>query len=229
MTDAINLCDARTAKLYILVTKPYYKPDNLPQNAGAAVSGWSRNSMEYEIYLRQFGYVVLIIGTMLEGETFLFLAGIAAHQGLLSLEWVLAMAYLGTVAGDQAPFFLGRFKGRQILKKRPQWRARCEKVFEWLIRHRLKVLLFYRFMYGFRGVTPFVFGLTSFPAKQFIAINLIIGLVWTLTFGMAGYYLGKYLEGSGLEYKSIQLMIGLLIALAFTVYLGIKLRRNGRG
>ena len=185
--------------------------------------------MDYELFLRQFGYLALFLGTMLEGETFLFLASLAAFNGLLTPKYVFVTAYLGSMLGDQIPFLLGRFHGREILNRRPKWRKRCAKVFRWLDRHRLKVLLFYRFIYGFRGVTPFVFGLTSMPTKFFVAVNLVVALVWTLLVGAAGYFLGHTLQNLGINFKVIQMLIALGLAVGVVGFLAVRARRNGNG
>ena len=182
--------------------------------------------MDYEILLRQFGYGALLLGTMLEGETFLFMAGLAAYNGLLSMHYVLPLAYLGTVVGDQVPFFIGRLKGRAFLEKRPRWRKRTEKVLRKLNRHRLKILFFYRFMYGFRGVTPFVFGLTHMRAKYFILVNAVVGLAWTLAVGGAGYYLGHFLTQWGVAFKEVQIAIAAVLLPALTGYWLIRRKIN---
>ena len=60
-----------------------------------------------ESLLNEYGYPVLLIGTFLEGETILILGGMAAHLDYLSLGWVIACGFLGTLFGDQLYFFLG--------------------------------------------------------------------------------------------------------------------------
>ena len=52
--------------------------------------------------ISQYGYWALFAGTLLEGETWLILAGFAAHQGYLQLHWVMLIAMTGGFLGDQA-------------------------------------------------------------------------------------------------------------------------------
>jgi len=182
--------------------------------------------MEYDELLRHFGYPAVFFGTLLEGETFLFLAGLAAYNGLLAMEWVLFFAYLGALAGDQLFFFLGRFKGQSLLDRRPKWFKRSQKVFQWLTRHKLKVLLCYRFIYGFRGVTPFVIGLTSIRAGFFFPLNALMALVWTLAVGAAGYYLGRLFRELGVELLQLQICLALIIAAGFGCFILIKTRKD---
>jgi len=44
--------------------------------------------------LADHGYLAVFIGSLLEGETILVLAGFAAHQGLLSLPLTLTIAFI---------------------------------------------------------------------------------------------------------------------------------------
>ena len=46
-------------------------------------------------YITDYGYWALFIGCLAEGETITLLGGIAAHQGLLHLPWVIAVVALG--------------------------------------------------------------------------------------------------------------------------------------
>ena len=61
-----------------------------------------------EALLTHYGCPILVIGTLLEGETIMVLGGLAAHLGYLSFEGVLVCGVCGTVLGDQLYFFIGR-------------------------------------------------------------------------------------------------------------------------
>lgn len=82
----------------------------------------------HESLLNDYGYPLLLIGTFLEGETILILAAVAAHLGYLSLQWVIACAFLGTLCGDQLYFYLGRRHGPALLAPRPVWQSSCQRV-----------------------------------------------------------------------------------------------------
>jgi hypothetical protein len=42
--------------------------------------------MDMQTVIENYGYAAILIGTFLEGETILVLAGLAAHQGYLTLS-----------------------------------------------------------------------------------------------------------------------------------------------
>lgn len=71
--------------------------------------------MDFAALIQQYGYVVVFVGSVLEGETLLALAGVAAHRGYLSLQWVMAVAAAGAFLGDQLCFLIGRRLGGRAL------------------------------------------------------------------------------------------------------------------
>jgi membrane protein DedA with SNARE-associated domain len=150
--------------------------------------------MDFLQYLNEYGYYALFIITFLEGETVLIIAGFLASTGDLALPWVIVSAFLGTFAGDQTFFYLGRFKGIAFLEKRPKWHRKTDKVFDLLRRHQIKVVLGFRFIYGVRNVTPFVIGASRMHPAKFFVLNFIGALVWAIIFGCVGYQFGYVAE-----------------------------------
>jgi membrane protein DedA with SNARE-associated domain len=62
--------------------------------------------MNWELVIGSYGYIALFLGTFVEGETILLMAGFAAHLGYLYLPWVILVAFLGSLSGDQVFFLL---------------------------------------------------------------------------------------------------------------------------
>jgi membrane protein DedA with SNARE-associated domain len=147
-----------------------------------------------EHLIESYGYIALIVGTFLEGETILVLGGVAAKLGYLKLPWVILSAFAGSLCGDQLLFFLGRFQGQWILQKIPTWKRRADKVHRVLERHRIPIILGFRFVYGIRTITPLVLGMSRVPIIEFVVLNIISAALWAATFGSLGYIFGKGLE-----------------------------------
>ncbi len=158
-------------------------------------------------YVIDYGYPALFIGTFLEGETILVIAGFLASSGYLELPWVIVTAFLGTFAGDQTFFYLGRFKGIAFLEKRPAWHKKTDKVFEMLRRHQIKVVLGFRFLYGIRNVTPFVIGASRMHPGKFFVLNFLGALVWAVAIGYLGYQFGHIAEGMLGQAKKYEIYI----------------------
>lgn len=150
--------------------------------------------MSLEQIVLTYGYPALLIGTLLEGETVVVLAGFLAHGGYLNLSWVILIAFAGTFTGDQFYFYLGRAKGVGLLERLPRWKAKSDRIFQLLQKHQILVILAFRFLYGLRLVTPFVLGLSRVHPARFLVLNFIGAAVWAVVIAGLGYFLGQTLE-----------------------------------
>ena len=147
-----------------------------------------------ESFVDTYGYLAIIVGTFLEGETILVLGGFTARQGYLALPWVIASAFLGSLGGDQLFFYLGRRYGEAVLARRPSWRTRVERATALLERFRRPFMMGFRFVYGLRTVSPFAIGLSRISARQFFLYNAAGAFLWTTAMGSGGYLVGNALE-----------------------------------
>ncbi|MDB4575782.1 DedA family protein [bacterium] len=176
-----------------------------------------------ESLLTTYGYPALIIGTFLEGETVMILAGVAAHLGYLSLDWVIICGFCGTVIGDQLYFFLGRRHGKSMLTKRPSWQAPAARVFRKLERHQILLILSFRFLYGIRTVTPFAIGMSDISYLRFALLNIFGAGIWAVTIALAGYYFGQAMETvlGDIKHYELELITGIVAcsALVWAIYL----------
>ena len=150
--------------------------------------------MSFQAFLDSYGYLAIIVGTFLEGETALILGSIAAQLGYLELPWVIAAALSGTLIGDQFYFFLGRYKGKAVLRSRPRWQAGASKVFALLQRHETLLILGFRFLYGIRTMASFVIGMSHVATAKFVFLNVLGALIWAVIVGGFGYAFGKAFE-----------------------------------
>lgn len=185
--------------------------------------------MSLEELLGNYGYVAVLLGTFLEGETVLVIAGFAAHRGYLELWIVVAVAFLGTFLGDQFFFYIGRLKGEDFLNRRPAWKAKSGRVLALLKRHQLWLILGFRFLYGLRTIAPFLIGVSGVAPLRFFVLNGIGALVWAIIVGVLGYFLGHALEVMLGEVKRYELWIIAIIALAGgCIWVAQRFNRNQR-
>ncbi len=138
-----------------------------------------------------YGYLAVLIGTLLEGETILVLGGVAAQQGYLALPWVMVAACVGSVSGDQIFFYAGRSYGFRFLEGRPRLQRVAGLLQNWLHRHQNWLLGTFRFLYGLRTAAPFVFGAAGVGRARFLLFDAIGGAVWSVVLGYGGYLAGQ--------------------------------------
>jgi membrane protein DedA with SNARE-associated domain len=174
----------------------------------------SESIMMVESFIETYGYLAILVGTFLEGETILVLGGFAAHQGYLALPWVILAAFMGTFCGDQIFFYLGRNYGAKILARRPSWQIRAEKAQKLLERFQTLLIFLFRFLYGLRSITPVVIGMSSVSKRRFFLINALGAFVWAVAVGSGGYLFGHALGVLMGDLKRYEIMILAVTSLA---------------
>ncbi|OGI48862.1 MAG: hypothetical protein A3B81_06820 [Candidatus Muproteobacteria bacterium RIFCSPHIGHO2_02_FULL_65_16] len=183
--------------------------------------------MSLEQLIADYGYLAILIGTFLEGETIVILAGVAANMGLLEIQWVIAAAVAGSFSGDQFYYYLGRHWGPKIIARRLSWQEGAQKVYRLLHRHQYFLILTFRFYYGLRNVTPFAVGSAGVPRARFFVLNLIGAVVWAITFGYAGYLFGEAFRLFIDDYHRYALyVLGALVLAGVAVWLTTLLRHR---
>jgi membrane protein DedA with SNARE-associated domain len=170
--------------------------------------------------ISSYGYLAILIGTFLEGETILILGGFAAHMGYLELPWVIASGLTGSFTGDQLFYYIGRHYGPRVIAKRLSWQESAQKVYVHLHRHKNLLILTFRFFYGLRNVTPFAVGAAQVSRTRFFTLNLIGAIVWAISFGYAGYLFGEAFRLFLDDFKRYELyVLGGLVLLGLVVWL----------
>ena len=168
--------------------------------------------MTLESFVVTYGYLALLSGALLEGETIVLIAGIMAHSGYLQLPWVVGVAFCGAFCADQFFFQVGKRKGKLFLEKRPHWEPRIHKVRNFLVGYQVIAVLSYRFIYGMRTITPIVIGASDFATRRFIVLNLCSTLLWAVAVSSAGYFFGNVIEVVLNDFRRYELAIMLVIA-----------------
>ncbi|HEX3860149.1 MAG TPA: DedA family protein [Stellaceae bacterium] len=135
-------------------------------------------------------YAIVFVWTFLEGETVVLFAAFAAAQGLVNPVLLLVAAWLGSFAGDQSYFWLGRHFGVRLLERFPRWRHGVDTALRWLERYDAGFILTFRFIYGVRNFSSFALGLSAVRWNRFLLLNFAAAGLWALLFVSVGYFLG---------------------------------------
>jgi membrane protein DedA with SNARE-associated domain len=157
--------------------------------------------------IETYGYLAVFVGAFLEGETILALAGVAASREYLDFYTVIVIALIAGFAGDQVYFFLGRFKGAQILERFPNACERARRFDLLLSRWHAPLIVALRFMYGFRIVGPIMLGMGRVPAWKFMLFNFIGACLWAPLIASIGFFFGSLLESILHDMKRYELWV----------------------
>ena len=134
-------------------------------------------------------------GIPLPGETALIAFGILASQGHYSIYWVIALAALAAIVGDNLGYWvIGRWGGRTLFERWGPLRRYAEKTLppteRVMARHGGKVVFFGRFITVLRYTAAWVAGLAKMEWWRFLFWNALGGICWALAVGLVAYYAG---------------------------------------
>jgi membrane protein DedA with SNARE-associated domain len=168
-----------------------------------------------------YGYLAVFVGSFLEGETILALAGLAAYRGYLDLALVIVIAMFAGFLGDQFFFFLGRANGTMVLTRFPRMQLRAQRFDALLARWHAPLIVGLRFMYGFRIAGPILLGMGRVPAWKFMVYNFIGAALWAPLIAGIGYTFGSVVKsalGHLKRYEHWVFGIVLVAGIAFAIY-----------
>src|ERR1700733_6894412 len=189
--------------------------------------------MDLERFILEYGawsYLITFLLTFFEGETFVLLAGFAAARGALSAPILIFAAALGSFAGDQCYFWIGRHFGLRLMSRHPDWRRRVDRALAWLRRWDAGFILTFRFIYGVRNFSSFALGVSSINWKRFLSLNFVAAWLWAMTFVGLGFVCGKSVEHmmGRLAHEIGIILLAVFVALLAGGHLVNKLRRSRR-
>lgn len=178
--------------------------------------------MDITALLHSHIYTAIVLGSLVEGETTVVLAGFAAHQGYAPWWAVTLLAAAVNFVWDQSLFALGRWRGDWVLSKAPRLRAGVQRMSPLIHRHRRWVVFGVRFMYGLRTAGPIALGLARVPWPDFIVFNALGAAVWATVFAGLGYAFGNTIArviGVAAHYEALAVLAILLLGIvAFGVH-----------
>jgi membrane protein DedA with SNARE-associated domain len=172
--------------------------------------------------IQKYGYLfygITFFWAFLEGETFVIFAGALAVPGLggstapppIDIYILIAAAWLGSFAGDQLYFFLGRRFGRRILHRFPRIQGGVQLAIDMLHKYHTVFILTYRYMYGVRNFASLGMGMSELSWPRFASLNFVAAFLWANSFAWGGYALGYFAASALGKINFVYIMIGVLV------------------
>ena len=177
--------------------------------------------------LAELGYAALFIGTLLEGETIVFLAGLAAHHGYLWFPAVVAVSVVGGFLSDQILFHVGRRYGERVYARFPGLAARVPRVHALLRRWDVLAILLVRFLWGLRVVAPLVIGSSGIAPWRLALFDFLGAVLWAFVVAGLGYFAGQAVQYwvARLDLSVVLVLMALALA-AGTVWNIVRARQQ---
>jgi membrane protein DedA with SNARE-associated domain len=157
-------------------------------------------------------------GLWLPGETVLIAASVYAANGHLPIEWVIVVAAVAAILGDNAGYWIGREGGRRLLRRLPRIERVLPPAERFFERHGGKTVFLGRFFGGLRVTAAWIAGITRMPWWRFFFWNASGGIVWAVGVGLLAYYAGKHAADALSRYGIYGgIAIGVIVVLLIAV------------
>jgi membrane protein DedA with SNARE-associated domain len=165
-------------------------------------------------FVRDWGYLAVCLGAIVEGEVVLLTASAFAAGGYLSIYKVFWIAFITTVVVDQVLFLIGYRSGTEFLaQKMPKFRSARDRVFSLLKRMDVFFIIAFRFIYGIRTISPIIIGSAKINPSKFVGYNVLSGFCWAFVSCFIGYAVADVVTDGTFDLMPTILVVSVLITL----------------
>jgi membrane protein DedA with SNARE-associated domain/rhodanese-related sulfurtransferase len=190
-------------------------------------------------YLEAYGYWVLVgavfaeqVGVPLPATPVLLGMGALAAVGKLSLFWAVVTAILACVSADSVWFWLGRRKGRAVLRQICRISLEPERCMTsanaWFVRVGDPTVVAAKFVPALSPVAAAIAGTEGMTLRRFLLLDLLGATAWTGGFLGLGYVFHDQVE-EVVEWVRRLGKWGLLVGGVFLGGLGVVRWRTRQG
>ncbi len=134
------------------------------------------------------------VGFFLPGDSLLVTAGIFAAAGRLNLYWLLPLASLCAIAGDQLGYAIGRKAGERLYRREDSRffkKRHLERTHAFYEEYGGKTVIIARFVPIVRTFCPPVTGAARMSYPRYLAYDIFGGFLWVSSMTLAGFTLGS--------------------------------------
>jgi membrane-associated protein len=145
------------------------------------------------LFLIVFAETGLVVTPFLPGDSLLFVAGALAALGGMSLVPLILILIVAAILGDTVNYRIGQYIGVRVFSMQSRFfkREHLEYTQRFYEKHGGKTIVIARFIPIVRTFAPFVAGVGNMPYLQFLAYNIGGGILWVVSFVLAGYFFGN--------------------------------------
>lgn len=149
----------------------------------------------------------------LPGDSLLFVAGLYAAKGDLSIVVLNTLLPVMAILGDATSYVIGAKLGAKLFNKKdsrffkPEHIQAAHAFYE---KHGGKAIIIARFIPLVRTFVPVVAGVAGMSYREFALFNIVGGIGWVSSMTLSGYFLGSIFPGMGKHIEKVIILIVLL-------------------
>ena len=149
------------------------------------------------LWLESSKYILLIIGTIIEGPVVMMVSGFLYGLGQFALLPMYLALVFGDFIADIGWYCLGRFGTRHTIFKYGHYLGLTPELLEMMEdrfhKYHQKILIISKLTMGmgFAFIVLIVAGIFKVPFKNYVFLNLVGGFIWTALLVTVGYFVGN--------------------------------------
>lgn len=182
-------------------------------------------STEIIMLILKYGYLVVFVGALTEGELVVIAAGMMAFAGHLNLFYVIFWATVGTALSEYISYIIGYKYGNGFLYRLTDVKyinyfvdkSKIDMMLHLIHINQYIFIICFRFMLGIRTFGPILIGTSQIKPKLFIICNLIGAFLWSAIFAGIGYIANYATLTLGLPDISKWIMMGIILLINLTI------------
>ena len=176
------------------------------------------------IFLVALTESLAVVGLVVPGAVFMFVAGALVATGATTLSVTLICTATGAIAGDAASYWLGRHYRAALCTRWPfsRYPTVLEVSTAFFKRYGGKSVFFGRFVGPVRPLIPAVAGMLGMSPLRFLAANIFSAIAWAPCYVLPGVVFGASLTLASAVAMRLVVMIVLLLLLAWSVIWSIS-------
>jgi membrane protein DedA with SNARE-associated domain len=155
-------------------------------------------------HFNSHGYWTVAVALLLEnagvpvpGESILLFASFVAYShGTMQLRWIIPIAIVAAVLGDNLGYWIGSRGGRPLLHRYRRFfrisDERLEKAEQTFARYGAPTVFLARFIFGLRMFAGPLAGVLKMPWRRFLLFNVLGATVWVTIIVAIGALFGRH-------------------------------------
>jgi membrane-associated protein len=179
-----------------------------------------------------FAETGLFLGFFLPGDSLLFVAGLLASDGLLSLPMLLFLVFTAAVSGNTVGYLFGRRVGPALFNREDSFlfkKSHVRKAEEYFNQYGAKTIVIARFMPIVRTFAPILAGVGRMNFREFFMYNVFGAFLWSFGLLLGGYFLGRVVPDIDRYILPIVVLIIIVSILPGAIKIYQEKKRSDRG
>lgn len=165
-----------------------------------------------------YGYALVFLGMIFEGDAILFTAAFLTQQGYFDFWDMFTIVFAGIIAGDIFWYRLGVYI-QTMTSRVAAWARHITRPFDAHIQDKLfRTLFVSKFIYGIHHPILMRIGMKNTPIGTFLKDDIVASFGWVVVVGGLGYFASSSFASvqRNIRFVEIGLLVSLVVFIAIS-------------